>query len=157
MMMAALRNSSVRRAFSFWSFWTSSWTGSRLDFGPRFWGVSAWPTTASRSRRHAVNVEEYNPSRRSKAPIVPEPFACSASDTMRCLYSAVKRRRLAWATTSGSGWVFGSGPALLPVALRSLSLRSGSLRATGSKAAGAGAGTLWLFMWKKIFLALLSN
>jgi hypothetical protein len=43
------------------------------------------------------------------------------------------------------------------VALRSLSLRSGSLRATGSKAAGVGAGTLWLFMWKRIFLALLSN
>jgi hypothetical protein len=70
-----------------------------------------WRTTEARSRRQAVNVEEYNPSRRSNAPIWPEPLACSASDTMRCLYSAVKRRRLAWAMTSGSGWVFGSGPA----------------------------------------------
>jgi hypothetical protein len=57
----------------------------------------------------------------------------------------------------GIGLALSSGPALLPVALRSLSLRSGSLRATGSKAAGAGAGTLWLFMCKRIFLALHCN
>ena len=55
----------------------------------------------------------------------------------------------------GVGARFGAGFAA--AALRSLSLRSGSLRATGSKAAGGGAETLWVFMYKRIFLALLSN
>ena len=56
----------------------------------------------------------------------------------------------------GAGFAASGTPVAL-AALRSLSLRSGSLRATGSKAAGAGAGTLWLFMCKRIFLALHCN
>ena len=127
-------------------FLISSWMGSRLDLGPRFCGVRAWRTPAARSRRQVANNDEYSPSRRSSAPIPPEPLAWSDSVRMRCLYSAVKRRRLAWATTSGSGWILGSAPALPSVALRSPSLRSGSLRPTDGKAAGEGTGTVWLFI-----------
>src|ERR1022692_4808445 len=58
------------------------------------WGARAWRTPASRSRRQVVNREEYKPSRRSSAPTPPEPLAWPASARMRCLYSAVKRRRL---------------------------------------------------------------
>ena len=142
MTISALRSSSVRRWFSDGASDSLPATGSRLDLGPRFWGVKAWRTPASRSRRQVATSEEYKPSRRSSAPIPPEPLAWSASARMRCLYSAVKRRRLAWATTSGSGWVFGSAPALPPVALRSPSLRSGSLRPTGGKTAGEDDGNL---------------
>src|SRR5665213_3090394 len=151
MMISALRSCSVRRAWSRSSWSCASCSGLRLDLGPRFCGARAWRTPASRSRRQVVSKDEYSPSRRSSAPTPPEPLAWSAFVKMWCLYSAVKRRRLAWATTSGSGWAFGSGPVLLPVPLRSLSLRSCSLRATGSKTAGASAGTLWLFMWKRFF------
>src|ERR1022692_4549815 len=83
------------------------------------WGARAWRTPASRSRRQVVNREEYKPSRRSSAPTPPEPLAWPASARMRRLYSAVKRRRLACATTSGSGRWFGAAPALPSVALRS--------------------------------------
>jgi hypothetical protein len=40
---------------------------------------------AARSRRQVVNKDEYNPSRRSSAPMPPEPLAWSASARMRCL------------------------------------------------------------------------
>src|ERR1035437_8813792 len=90
-------------------------SGLRLDLGPRFCGARAWRTPASRSRRQVVNNDEYSPSLRSSAPTPPEPLAWSAFVRMLCLYSAVKRRRLAWATTSGAG---GAAPALASVALR---------------------------------------
>src|SRR3954454_13328787 len=145
MTISALRSASFSCRVSRRSWWFSSATGSRLDLGPRFWGANAWRTTASRSRRQVVNREEYKPSRRRRAPTPPEPFARSASARIRCLYSAVKRRRLAWATTSGLGWVFGSAPVLPSVALRSPSLRSGSLRPTDGKTVGTGAGPICLF------------
>src|ERR1019366_8428395 len=55
-------------------------------------------------------------------------LALSASAKIRCLYSAVKIRRLAMATTSGLGRL--ATPCSPPVALRSSSLRSASLRST---------------------------
>src|ERR1019366_1339322 len=55
-------------------------------------------------------------------------LALSASARIRCLYSAVKIRRLAMATTSGFGR--SAPPRSPPVALRSSSLRSASLRST---------------------------
>ena len=131
--ISALRSSSVRRRVSRRNCWFSSATGSRLDLGPRFWGAKAWRTPASRSRRQVDNREEYKPSRRSSAPIPPEPLAWSTAARMRCLYSAVNRRRLACATTSGSGW---GGRVLPSVELRSPSLRSGSLRPTEGNTAG---------------------
>src|SRR5450631_2289409 len=146
MTISALRSASVSRWVSRRNCWFSSATGSRLDLGPRFCGANAWRTPASRSRRHVVNREEYKPSRRSSAPTPPEPLAWPASVRMRRLYSAVKRRRLACATTSGSGRGFGAASALPSVALRSRSLRSGSLRPTDGKAAGEGTGTVWLFI-----------
>src|SRR5262252_6154972 len=57
-----------------------------------------------RSRRQLTRCEEYKPSRRRSAPTPPGVAAAlSASCRMRCLYSAVKVRRLALATNSGSG------------------------------------------------------
>src|ERR1035438_8740046 len=79
MTISALRSCSVRRTFSRRSWAVSSWNGSRLDLGPRFCGVRAWRTPASRSRRHVANSDEYSPSRRSSIPIPPEPLAWSAS------------------------------------------------------------------------------
>src|ERR1019366_5343253 len=59
---------------------------------------------AARSFRQDTRSEEYRLSRRSKVPRAPgRSFALSASARMRCLYSAVKIRRLALATTWGSG------------------------------------------------------
>src|ERR1017187_2904918 len=55
-------------------------------------------------------------------------LALSASASIRCLYSAVKLRRLALATTSGLGR--SAIPRSPTVALRSSSLRSASLRST---------------------------
>src|ERR1039458_3154631 len=55
-------------------------------------------------------------------------LALSASARIRCLYSAVKLRRLAPATTSGSGR--SAIPRSPPVALHSSSLRPASLRST---------------------------
>ena len=105
MMISAFLSCSVSRALSRRSFSVSSAMGSRLDLGPRL--------PASRSRRHVVISDEYNPSCRNSWPMPPEPLASSASVRIRCLYSAVKRRRLAWATTSGSGWGLVSGPTML--------------------------------------------
>src|SRR5690242_12216045 len=62
--------------------------------------------------------------------------AASASARMASLYSAVKVRRFAMGTTSGSGRVGtdGSGATVLPAApLRSASLRSASLRSAAGK------------------------
>src|ERR1035438_8597491 len=143
--MSALRNSSTRRWFSRRSCWFSSTTGSYLDLGPRLWGDKAWRTPASRSHRQVFNKEEYNPSRRSTAPIPPEPLAASTSCKMRSLYSAVNRRRLAWATTSGSGRSEAvPGPA--SVELRLASLRSASLRPTDATSTAETAETFWLFI-----------
>src|SRR5207244_8258090 len=50
--------------------------------------------------RHVVRWEEYNPSRRSSAPIPPGVLQASASRTIFRLYSTVNRRRVAFATTS---------------------------------------------------------
>src|SRR5690606_1447177 len=60
---------------------------------------------ASRWRRHADRWEEYSPSRRRIAPTSPawpRAVASSTSLRMRCLYSAVKPRRVAFAKTSVS-------------------------------------------------------
>src|SRR5579863_811177 len=139
--ISALRSSSMRR-----SVWRRSWRfssakGSRLDLGPRFCGANACRTPASRSRRQVANRDEYRPSRRSSEPIPPVPLAWSAADRICSLYSAVKRRRLACATTSGSGWVV----VLPPVELRSPSLRSGSLRPTGGNTTDEEEAGTWLF------------
>src|SRR5580700_1688276 len=139
--ISALRSSSMRRSVSRRSWRFSSAKGSRLDLGPRFWGANACRTPASRSRRQVANRDEYRPSRRSSEPILPVPLAWSAADRICSLYSAVKRRRLACATTSGSGWVV----VLPPVALRSPSLRSGSLRPTGGNTTEEEEAGTWLF------------
>src|SRR5664279_1778386 len=78
---------------------------------------------------------------------------------MRSLYSPVKLRRLASATTSGSGrgGAGGSGATVLPaVELRSASLRSSSLRSAAGKTVG-GVEEIPLFFTLIPVLALLSN
>src|SRR5574340_463523 len=78
---------------------------------------------------------------------------------MRCLYSAVKVRRLASATTSGfgRGGAGGSGATVLPApALRSASLRSASLRSAAGKTVGEVEEIPLIFKLSSI-LALLSN
>src|SRR6516164_9155938 len=104
MMISALRSFSVNWPTCRRSFWFSSARGLRSDRGPRFRGFRASRTPARRSRRQLTRCEEYKPSRRRSAPTPPGVVAAlSASCRMRCLYSAVKVRRLALATTSGSG------------------------------------------------------
>ena len=71
--------------------------------GPRFFGVRPASSPRSRCARQVVEYEEYNPSRRSRAPIAPGAVQASASRRIFRLYSAVNRRRLALATTSTSG------------------------------------------------------
>src|SRR5664280_1438347 len=78
---------------------------------------------------------------------------------MRSLYSPVKLRRLASATTSGSGrgGAGGSVATVLPAAeLRSASLRSSSLRSAAGKTEGE-AEEIPLFFTLIPILALLSN
>src|SRR5665811_410059 len=78
---------------------------------------------------------------------------------MRSLYSAVKVRRLAPTTTSGSGRarVGGSGATGLPAAaLRETSLRSASLRSAAGNPVGE-AEVIPLFFTLIPVLALLSN
>src|SRR6266545_7723927 len=85
--------------------------------------------------------------------------AASASARIRSLYSAVKVRRLASATTSGSGrgGLGNSGATVLPAAvLRSVSLRSSSLRSAAGKTEGE-AEDIPLFFTLIPILALLSN
>lgn len=72
-------------------------------FGPRRLALSAEFSWTSISRRQWVRCELYSPSRRSSAPISPGALQAAASRRMRRLYAAEKRRRLACATTSGSG------------------------------------------------------
>src|SRR5580704_6441374 len=80
--------------------------------------------------------------------------AASASARMRNLYSAVKDRRLASATTSGfgRGGAGGSGATVLPAA----ALRSASLRSAAGKTVGE-AEEIPLFFTLIPILALLSN
>src|ERR1035437_1815547 len=78
---------------------------------------------------------------------------------MRCLYSPVKDRRLASATTSGfgRGGLGGWGATVLPAAvLRSFSLRSFSLRSAAGKTVGE-VEDIPLFFTLIPVLALLSN
>ena len=145
MTISALRSSSVRRALSDAAFDFLPATGSRLDFGPRFWGAKAWRMPAARSRRQVVNRDEYNPSRRSSAPMPPEPLAWSASARMRCLYSAVKRPALGLGHDFGVG-VGGRGRHCLP-------WHSGHPRYARAPSAppaampqAEAAETLWLFI-----------
>src|SRR5215470_4521106 len=160
MTISALRSSSVRRWFSRRSFWISSSCGLRLDLGPRLCGVRPLRIPACRSRRQVTRCEVKRPSRRRRAPIAPGcAAATSASVRMRCLYSAVKVRRLASTTTSGSGRgeAGGSAATVLPAtALREASLRSASLRSAAGKTVGE-AGEIPLFFTLIPILALLSN
>src|ERR1019366_6177953 len=85
--------------------------------------------------------------------------AASTSARIRNLYSAVNVRRLASATTSGSGRgaLGGWGATVLPAAvLRSASLRSSSLRSAAGKTVGE-AEDIPLFFTLIPVLALLSN
>src|SRR5439155_3458665 len=98
-------------------------------FGPRFFADSPSSSPRSRAARHVVRSEAYSPSRRSSAPISPGRVQRSASRTIRRLYSAVNRRRSAFATTSTSGLSApGAAPAVgapagkTPVALRAPSV-----------------------------------
>src|SRR5262249_12573369 len=75
---------------------------SGATFGPRFFGDSPSSSPRSRAARQVTRCEEYSPSRRSRAPILPGFVQRSASRTIRRLYSAVNRRRSALATTSTS-------------------------------------------------------
>src|SRR5205807_10522253 len=78
--------------------------------------VNASRMPLARSRRQVVSNEKYKPSRRRRAPTAPRvAAAASASSRMRCLYSVLSVRRLALATTSGSGRE--SAPALAAAAL----------------------------------------
>src|ERR1039457_3799869 len=134
MMISARASRCVRWPFSCFSLRTSSKTGSRLDWGPRWRGARP----RARCWRQGVRCEEERPSRRSMAPIAPGALAESASAKMRFLYSAEYWRRLALTTTSGSGIVLASPGATL----RSASLRSASLRsAPGEAKTTEGGGT----------------
>src|SRR5664279_2099174 len=85
--------------------------------------------------------------------------AASASARMRSLYSAVKVRRLAPATTSGSGRgrAGGWGATVLPAAaLRAASLRSASLPSAAGKTVEE-TEEIPLFFTLIPVLALLSN
>ena len=74
-----------------------------FSFGPRFFGESASNVPRSACRRHVIRLEEYNPSRRKRAPNRPCSLQASASWRIRRLYSAVNRRRTAFSGTSESG------------------------------------------------------
>ena len=70
--------------------------------GPRFFGAN--PASAPRSceRRQSTRLDEYSPSRRSKAPTSPCFVQAAASAKTFRLYSAVNRRRRGFAGTSVS-------------------------------------------------------
>ena len=71
-------------------------------FGPRFFASSrSDPPRAA--FRHPDRCELYSPSRRSSRPTSPGVSQASARSTIANLYSAVKRRLVAFADTSGSG------------------------------------------------------
>jgi hypothetical protein len=73
-----------------------------VGFRPRFFGASAASSPLPRARRHATRWEEYNPSRRSSAPMAPGVVHASAAFRIRRLYSAGYARRRGFATTCTS-------------------------------------------------------
>ena len=92
---------------------------SAFAFRPRFLDVIPTLAISSRWRRQLDNCDEYKPSRRRRAATSPSPLPkASASRTIRSLYSAVKRRRFACSTTSGSSTPAAARPAGSLVALR---------------------------------------
>src|ERR1039458_3386261 len=134
MMISARASRCVRWPFSCFSLRTSSKSGSRLDWGPRWRGARP----RSRCWRQGGRGAMWKAYRRGMAPIAPGALAESASAKMRFLYSAEYWRRLALTTTSGSGIVLASPGATL----RSASLRSASLRsAPGEAKTTEGGGT----------------
>ena len=76
---------------------------SACAFRPRFAEPIPANSPASCCRRQVRRLEEYNPSRRSKAPNSPGFVHRSASRTTRRLYAALNRLRIALLVTSGSG------------------------------------------------------
>src|SRR5713226_3409599 len=96
---ARLRHRAVSRSSS--AIRLSRGSGTR-GTGPRFFDAPA-RSPRSRAARHVVRCEEYNPSRRSSAPIAPGVLQPSASRTIFRLYSSVNCRRVAFAVTSISG------------------------------------------------------
>ena len=102
-------NSACRSLCSnFWVVFSSSAIRRRegsgfFSFGPLFFGESASNEPCSACRRHVIRLEEYNPSRRKRAPTRPCSLQASASRRIRRLYSAVNRRRTAFSDTSESG------------------------------------------------------
>ena len=85
------------------SCFTRGSTGRGL--GPRRRPRMSCKAPCSRCRRQLVSKDEYNPSRRNRAPSSPGFLQASACVRMRSRYSAGKRRRWAFAGTSGSGSV----------------------------------------------------
>ena len=102
-------NSACRSLCSnFWVAFSSSAIRRRegsgfFSFGPRFFGESASNVPRSACRRQVIRLEEYNPSRRKRAPNRPCSLQTSASRRIQRLYSAVNRRRNAFSGTSESG------------------------------------------------------
>ena len=93
-------------------------------FGPRFTDPVPANAPAAPCRRQVLRLDEYNPSRRNKAPTSPTFLHLSASLTIRRLYSPLNRRRVAFSATSGSGPspVRPAAPRATPVALRAPSV-----------------------------------
>src|SRR5215207_37469 len=84
MISSAWAKRASKRAFSVRTWASSSANGSGgTTFGPRGCGVSAWSWPAARKRRHLTRWDEYNPSRRSNAPICPGCVHASASFKIR--------------------------------------------------------------------------
>jgi hypothetical protein len=109
-----------------------------FSFGPRFFGDSASMVPCSACRRQVFRFDEYNPSRRKRAPNRPCSLQASASRRIRRLYSAAKRRRTGFSGTSESGTTDRSArpPVRLreeiPVALRAPSISSRSFETSTS-------------------------
>src|SRR5213594_4227036 len=127
-MMASARSTRAeRRAISRALATSSRSRGSGADvLGPRFFGESPAISPRSRAARQALRLEEYTPSRLSRAPSSPGRQASACFRIFR-LYSAVNRRRLGLSETSGSGAdpkapAAGGASAETPVALRAPSV-----------------------------------
>ena len=94
---------------------------------PRFFGVRPFSEPLRRALRQTDKCELYKPSRRSRRPISPGCVQRSASSRIRNRYSALNRRRVGLATTSGSGErLAGAAPALGASSLRSSTPRAGA-------------------------------
>jgi hypothetical protein len=101
-------------------------------FGPRLLGAAPGANSPrSLACRQVVRWDEYSPSRRSSAPISPEPLQASASFTILRLYSTVNARRLAFSVTSVS----------LPRDVIAVAVMVGSLLALLTKLQGSGCLT----------------